>query len=448
MRGILKIALFIFVGACTQQKTPAAGATPAANKTTLASSNTGSASNAVISNVSTQEQALAPIDPTTASASIAPVVTLYPSDILTDQNIVFPSLAVTKVTADFIELIRCAASYEMQTLAGESLRNSSTNFSYTDREYAWSEALGDNHNCKIVAEYVSSPTYSDIAASSGSFYYIANPCVTAARSTTGQEACSYNFSFSNTVLNYDNTFMDSLSTQATQLAQDQCVLTAATDQVGLLAKELELAIAACQEYFAWNENNKAIWSGLIMLGANLAGAAVGGVVMGATGAIMAGMMAQQFGIMIIDKYVINLAPGMNTCLSGTAGVNTEVAQGAIKGSSNISQANASAQSYQSKFNVVQIMKQLNALVQPATQADSSTSPPTQASPGGAIAQAITRVQQDMTAMSALNAQIISGDNAIAQGNAYAASQVAKLPPALVNSATESSTSSATSSPSP
>ncbi len=409
LTGLIASSAF-FTFACTQSSNT--------NKTTNSSgvqpkTSLGTDGSSTSSDTST-DTTLASINPTTASASIDSKVNMTVSDVVNDSSILFPTLTINKVTADFIRLLRCPASYEFQTLSGKKIRGANmSSLTIVERKYAWSDATGDNRKCKIVASYINSPTYIDITPSSGSFFYVANPCVTQARSTTGQEECSYDLSFSESVISYENTLIDKIRDQAIALSKDQAILNAAIDDVRITAKKLENSINACQEYFAFTETQKSIRSGLIMLGINIVGSVLGGVLFGPNGAIMVGMMTQLMGAEML-KPLLGLETGFDTCLSGEE----SVAQQGLTDQKAIDKARQFAQMYEEKFNVRETINHLTTLLADPQAADPSTTPPTPASPGGTIAQAIARMKKTMDEMHALDARITSANVAVAKGNKF------------------------------
>ncbi len=427
------LILLFLVSACTQ-KAPLTGASARSSSQVLGSthsklstntgsktpvfsnsdfnsssgSNTGSSSGSEGGSTSESLTSSA-IDPATVAATIQANVALAPSDIVNDPNIVFPKVTIKKTTADYVQLLRCAASYSMLTLQGTNIQNNLAKLSANDKKWGWSQAINDSKNCQIVSEYLTPPTYVDMPAPSGSFYYVANPCVDAAHSTTGLDGCSYALSFTKPLLDYQNSFIDKIRNLSQQYAAAQSQLYADLDDVRVTAKLFELRLNLCDEYFAFTETEKSLQRGLIMLGLNILGAMVAAPIGGAGGAMMVGMLAQMMGGNILAG-ILNIQPGVNSCLYGTSMVSQE----GLTTKKALANALASAKNYETKFNVAATLAHFTELVQGV-----DSQHPT----GGIIAKDILRMQNIIAQMNAMDQTIVSVDSLIAQGNAYATSQV-------------------------
>jgi hypothetical protein len=409
------LGLLPFFSNCTQSAPKASKKNSAKNLSSLAQDQTQTD----IGDESTSSDATSTPtvkDPQTASGRVDAKITMTVSDLISDTEVVFPTLKLTKTTADYFQVLRCAASYDMQTLQGESVRKTKSTLSADDLKWAWSQAVNDSHNCKIVAEYIISPTYLDMPAPSGNFYYIANPCISAANSTTGQDGCSFNLSFTDLMLDYENAFMDKMRDKAIELALNQSVLNSHLDEVGIVARKLETRLHLCEEFYAFKETEKAIRRGLIMLGLNIAGAIVGAVVgkfvkplgMGG-GAMMIGMFAQMMGSQIIND-ILNLNPKANSCLYGE-----DIAQG-LSSQKEIDRARVSARDFETKFKTKETLDRLLTLTKPPNQQDPV---------GGIIAQDIARMQKVIADMNAIDQKVISVNSFIAAGNKYVEDQMSQ-----------------------
>lgn len=363
------------------------------------------------------------IDPSDVTGSIVSTTKLAPSDIISDLNILFPQLAFKKENGDYFQVIRCAASYDIVTLQGESIKNSKKTFSLEDLKWAWSQAVNDSRNCKIVSQFITTEVYLDMPAPSGNFYYVASPCVNATNSSTGQNACSYKLSFTAPVLNYQNNFIEKLRDKSTELALAMATLYSDLDTVRILAKKFEARLSLCEEYYAFTETQKALKRGFIMLVLSGVGAAAGAVAVpllpaaigagiggAAGGAMMMGMFAQMLGSSVLSN-LLNLNPASNSCLYGE-----NIAAQSSPGHEQ-QRARVSARDYETKFHVVETMNKLLDYVRSADEAHPQ---------GGIIAQDVARMQKIMADMNALDQKVISVNSLIAQGNSFAQSNVDAL----------------------
>jgi len=363
------------------------------------------------------------MDPLTAAGTISPKIALAPSDIVSDPTKMFPQISIKNVNADFFQIIRCVGSYNLVSNLGNNPRTV-TGLSAEEKKWAWSGAIGANKSCKIVSMYLTASPYIDMPAESGTFYYVANPCVSAARSSTGQEACSFNLSFTEPLVDYKNLFKEDVRRLAEDLATAQSALYADLDDVRLTARLLEIRLNLCENYFAFNETQKSLKSGIIELGLMIAGAIVGGTVSklvkpigsllgGASGgAMMGGMLAQSMGGAVIEE-MLNLGPGFNSCLYGEEAV----AQQGLTKEKDIQRARVAAQDYESTFNVKETLDHLAELVQVVDQAHPQ---------GGKIAKDMARMQAVMTEMNKIDQTVISVNAFVAQGKEYVAGQMSQL----------------------
>lgn len=422
MKRIILLCL-VFIMSCTQPSS-SSGTKAIASKTSTKVSTQTKKTQETLTKAGSEESETeidtkvepALVDPDTVTGSINTKVTMSISDIINDPNILFPQISFTKGNSDFFQVLRCVASYEMLTLQGESVRKTTRTLPLADRKYAWSQARDDRHNCKVVGQYVLASSYVDLPAPTGSFFYIANACVDASHSASGQEGCSFKFSFTDNVIDYENAFIEKMRDKALELSEAQASLYARLDDVRQTARKFEVRLHLCEEYFAFKESEKSIQRGLIMVVLNIAGAVVGAVVgvvvkpLGvAGGAVMIGMLTQMMGSMIVNE-ALNLGPQINSCLNGE----DKVLEMGLQKQKDIERARVYAQELQNKFNVKNTIDHLSELVRMPSQEDPV---------GGLIAQDLARMKKVMTEMNAIDSKVTSGNSAMAAANKFAQEQV-------------------------
>lgn len=169
--------------------------------------------------------------------------------------------------ADSAEVWRCRSTFEL--VYGNGLQKLSEVQKSTPeyRQYAeeaFKRMRGDLSACRAIVTGTSAPTVTDYAAAEGKFYYIVNPCVSKAASTTGQAACSYALEITPTI-DYRNT----------RTAYEIEVLQGMTDAEGRLygnfnsmrraAEEANAAYSSCVVQEAADRAFKAQLFGLIKL---------------------------------------------------------------------------------------------------------------------------------------------------------------------------------------
>ena len=106
----------------------------------------------------------------------------------------YPSITLTLSGAAYAEVWRCGASFKL--VYGNGLQELSA-VSKSDPDYrsiakeAFDRMRTSGSDCTAISIDASSPQINDYGAQSGNFYYVINPCVSGASSTTGRGGCSY-----------------------------------------------------------------------------------------------------------------------------------------------------------------------------------------------------------------------------------------------------------------
>lgn len=414
MKNFIYILALLFFTACTKTESKSAASHSQSSSSGSNTSSTGSSTSSSTGTAASSDPSQQPkMDPSTATATVDAKIKMSPADVMKDPNMLFPTMTLNLSNADYVQVIRCAASFQMKTLSGLTISptdgNPPPNSTPDDRKWAWSAALNDSHNCKIVGEYLPGPIYADIAAASGSFYYIINPCIKAEKSTTGQEACSYKLSFSNRVYDFVNSFNDTVLDKAIELSKANANLLSLVDDLRISSKLLELRLDACEGRYAFNETEKALKRGFVMLGLFSVGFIVGstlppipvvGITGGPGGGFMIGMLAMQIGSQTLTK-LLNIGPSVDSCLLG---------DDAVYGTSadEIQKARKSVAYYESEYHVKETITHMQALVKAAD--------PSKNDPGGDIQQALDRVSKVMNEMAELDNRVANANLFIAQAN--------------------------------
>ncbi len=163
---------------------------------------TQTASSATVSTVELESK-LHLLDASTSKVGVSSIAVS-----LGDFGVSVPTFTIDYSNNNFVQILRCAASYH-QSLE-EQYAKVAASTDYKERRWPWDDAFGNPTFCKVVSTKTSAKEYADLAASNGRFFYIINPCVTAEFSTSKQEECSYNLTFTD---NFE--FKDALSDQFT-----------------------------------------------------------------------------------------------------------------------------------------------------------------------------------------------------------------------------------------
>lgn len=374
------------------------------------------------------------IDPKTARATLGKEIKFSPSDLFNNPNYTFPEISITKISADFVQLLRCNNSYKFTTLTGQTLDKIEGQTSeLQEKKDAWLQAVNDYRNCKIVADYVSEPLYQDLGAPSGDYYYIINPCINALKSKTNKEACSYKLEMSAT-FGFENLFDKDLREKAVEIARIQGALMAKIEEIRNLADLLELRIRYCENYYATTETEKQWKVGLIMLGSGGLGFFFGSMTpMGANGGVMLGQFAMMATSTILTQK-LHLGQQMNTCLMDeqkhAEALQQQVDSGVLKPKDR-DRAIITYREYDKQYSIPDILKKLDEL------SKQDYNPQDEVNESGLIERDLQRLQTAIAEMNEFDQRVILADDSIAQGNKLAEEKMKEtfgpgisLPPSL------------------
>ncbi len=255
------------------------------------------------------------IEPFEATAYLKPTVTYVDTGIFVDVKV--PSLEISFGTAEFVQIMRCASSYQMESMLGESVHTMSDSLSsLKDKQTMWYTALRNNKICKSVSSKTETLNFQDYTAPTGSFYYVLNPCITKETSITKQDDCSYRFSFSN-IFTYEEQIKDSLYDQARELSEIEQEIQAHMNNSYVLATVLERKIRACENTIAMESATKKQLQGLLDATIYTTGFIAGFLLLGKDlgTASMVAELATQLGGMELKK-LFDLGEISNSCLDG------------------------------------------------------------------------------------------------------------------------------------
>jgi len=191
--------------------------------------------------------------------------------------------------ADFAHVIRCSSHLTLRSPTGIPARNSEgqfISFSTIESRAIWESALADTSHCKLLGEKLVRISFSDPFATTGSYFYIFNPCRSAGSSesyTTGM-TCSFQLTSTNGV-----SLRNTVTEEKLRLLQLMLNKEGALAAVALRFRtDLTIALEAqkrCEGNSAADAVKEARTKALAtLLGTGIA-AAIGGVVAGPGGAV-------------------------------------------------------------------------------------------------------------------------------------------------------------------
>lgn len=252
------------------------------------------------------------IEPYESKAFINPNVGLKDSGIFSGVQV--PSLQIQFDNAEFAQIMRCAASYKLETAFGQNVTvlDDSLN-SRKEKKGAWFNALRDNRNCKVISYDVSGESIQDYTAPTGTFYYILNPCIRKDTSVTRQDDCSYSLSMTNTIA-YEEQIRQELQEQSIKISEIEQRIQAHLNEAYLLSELLETKIRACENTIAMENATKKNLQGLLDTALYAGSFAATIMATGDIGnATMAAELATQIGGMQLKKS-FGLGEISNSCM--------------------------------------------------------------------------------------------------------------------------------------
>jgi hypothetical protein len=214
------------------------------------------------------------------------------------DKISVPTLSFTFQQADYVQILRCAASFKFKTQDGTLVENVlHIPSNQADLKWAWTLAWNQKDACEVVTDMASAVTYPDITVPTGRFYYIINPCVSKIHSMNNRDTCSYLVETTN-AFSYTNIFQEELRRKAIDMSKSESSLRAFMDQVKILSSTLSLSIQNCQNYVAQHDSLQKLRLGLaefgIFVGLCVIGFALGGGLMVLFWANMGAMIGHMF----------------------------------------------------------------------------------------------------------------------------------------------------------
>lgn len=254
------------------------------------------------------------LDPSRAAVVVQKEVKQGPSVLF--DGITVPTISLAFQKADYVQILRCSASFEFKTQDGKLVENvSQTESNQSELKWAWIMAWNQKNACEIVTEMSPSITYPDIAAPTGRFYYILNPCISKTHSTENRDSCSYLTQVTN-AFSYTNVFQEEMRRKAIDLSNGESSLRALMDQVQIISGSLSTAIINCESYWAKHDTLQNLRSGLTQLamfvGVALIGFAFGGGLM----VLFYAQMTAMIGHMFMEQFKAFEKKG-NVCISPT-----------------------------------------------------------------------------------------------------------------------------------
>jgi hypothetical protein len=242
------------------------------------------------------------LDPRKATVDLSPASPVAIEKASTTSRLKVPVIRIAGLRdADYVQVLRCADSFSAVTPDGTPISKlPTTDATRADKmRWAWQNAAGSNLNCRYVGTRIVRTTIPDLAAESGNFYYLINPCVSKSRSKSQREECSYNLAITESIT-YENNLEPLFLAAAKELSDAEGELSGNYIELMAIARQIAYKQADCQDaYFSAMARQQFI-SGLtsfIGMGVGfVVGSVIGGPLAGIKGAqTAAGITSVLFG---------------------------------------------------------------------------------------------------------------------------------------------------------
>ena len=184
------------------------------------------------------------------------------------NNLFLPTLRINLDRATFVQILRCQENYRKIAESAVARQNQQE----MRGRWFWINSFGDQTFCEIATLQFQATTFQDLAAPAGKFFYLVNPCVAAAQSSTAAGGCSYNLVLSDSVL-LSEPLTDSFREKAAQLAEVESQYDSTTDRLLNLGRQLHSQQSACIENHQNQETASRSKSQLTLLASIIVGAA-------------------------------------------------------------------------------------------------------------------------------------------------------------------------------
>ena len=123
-----------------------------------------------------------------------------------------------------------------------------------------------------------------MAADSGEFYYLINPCVSKKRSTINKEGCS-NDLYKTASISYESTLKKTFLAIAHELSDLEIKVGTTVENIKVLATQIMFEQEACEKIAATKAANVGFFRGIAQLVAGTVGGVVGAMFGGPIGAV-------------------------------------------------------------------------------------------------------------------------------------------------------------------
>ena len=351
------------------------------------------------------------LSPFEARVAVERDIVLEESKIIEDYKV--PSIKITFDKSDFVQILRCAASYKMTTLTGEDIRHLAGRPGQREAlEWAWAKAVEDRYKCKFVGKQIVSKDFRDLAAPKGEYYYVINPCVLSENSVLKKEGCSYKLALTYPV-KVTASFKQEILAKTQEVSEAEAAVNASILEAQHLAKKIQIHLEACENMVAKDNALNSFKQGLVQLGTLVVTTAIGGAFGGPNGAVLMGTLVGTYAGTYLYSSVLGLPEQIaNECVDPTVVATTEEQRkeaSKLDGRYNpgkiftgeAAQANSQGQvgKYEEEYQVQALTRQLQKMLDPET---------------GAVALATNRLHELLKEMLTYDLKILSIDSAFAE----------------------------------
>lgn len=201
-----------------------------------------------------------------------------------NAQIVVPTFYLKRRSSNFTRILRCKKEYKLTSSTGVEIDNLNPATKYEDMKWIWNSAAGETSQCRFVGTHVRRDKVQDIAAESGSYYYLINPCVSKEKSIRGSEGCS-NDLYKTDSVEYQSLLSRTFTSKASELSQLEVEVGDITEEIKILAEEAMSEQQGCEDSAAIDASTQSFFRGLVSIASAAIGAVVGSIIGGPIGAV-------------------------------------------------------------------------------------------------------------------------------------------------------------------
>jgi len=194
-----------------------------------------------------------------------------------------PGFSMTLNKSDYAIILRCQANYILKSTDGTTPVSSLNATDPGRREQMRWAFLGAQKaigQCESLGTKVARTQFTDIAAPTGKYYYVINPCVDADRTTDLNNTCSHDLAITE-FIDYKNVRQKEEISVAKELSVAEGTLYVNFAQLQQLARLIKIQQETCESNWALEQANREIMGGILKIAGTVASTVINSFAFGA-----------------------------------------------------------------------------------------------------------------------------------------------------------------------